>query len=74
MNWPGFTKALVPGVVSLITMTINWLATGDFDMNEMKIVLAGALTSGLVFLFPNGTPPLPNEGTSYETPGTPTLR
>lgn len=46
-------KALTPAVLGVIGVVIAWVATGDFDLVELRITGAALVTSVAVFAVPN---------------------
>ncbi len=53
MSIATFRKAITPAVLGVAGVVISWVASGDFDLAEFRIVAAGLVTAVAVYVVPN---------------------
>lgn len=53
MTFAGAKKAVLPFVASIVGLVIAWVATGDFDVLELRILGAGTITALAIYAVPN---------------------
>lgn len=49
-------KSIIPAVLAVLAVCTSWIASGTLDEVELRIALAGVVTSGLTYFVRNATP------------------
>lgn len=51
-----YLKAILPALLTLVAVAVQWAATGAYDKAELATTITGLVSSLITFLVSNGTP------------------
>lgn len=51
-----YAKALIPFVLTLVTIGVQWAVTGEYSHSELATTVTGLVTTFAAYLFPNIPP------------------